>query len=149
MLRCFLCYSKIAFFACCLWYPLDVLVVRVCVCVCVCAHMLSHVRLFETPWTVAHQAPLSIEFSWQEYWSELPFPPPGDLPDPGIKPISLAAPTLAGRFFTTAPPGMPPSCACCSCSLNINIYWISTICQALGNFSEENIKISAIVELVL
>ena len=42
--------------------------------------MLSRVWLFETPWTIAHQAPLSTEFSWQEYWSELPFPPPGDLP---------------------------------------------------------------------
>ena len=57
-----------------------------------------------TPWTVAHQAPLSMGFFQQEYWSGLPFPLPGDLPDPGIKPISLA---LAGRFFTTEPPGKP------------------------------------------
>ena len=49
-------------------------------------------------WTVAHQAPLSMEFSRQEYWSRLPFPTPGDLPDPGIEPESLASP--AGRFFT-------------------------------------------------
>ena len=52
---------------------------------------LSHVRLFETPWTVAYQTPLSVEFSSQEYWSGLPFPSPGDLPDPGIEPRS---PTL-------------------------------------------------------
>ena len=51
--------------------------------------MLSHVQLFATPWTVAHQAPLSMAFSRQEYWSGLPFPSPGDLPDPGIKLASL------------------------------------------------------------
>ena len=47
---------------------------------------LSHVRLFATPWNVAYQAPPSMEFSRQEYWSGLPFPSPGDLPDPGIEP---------------------------------------------------------------
>ena len=52
------------------------------------------------PWTVAHQAPLSVGFSSQEYWSGLPFPPAGDLPDPGIKPTSLVTPALAGGFFT-------------------------------------------------
>ena len=56
--------------------------VCVCVCVCVCAQLLSHVLLFETPWAIGRQAPLSMEFSR----SQLPFPPPGDLPDPGIKP---------------------------------------------------------------
>ena len=61
--------------------------------------------LFVTPWAIAHQAPLSMEFSRQEYWSGLPCPPPGDLPDPGIKSTSLVSPGLAGRFFTTAPPG--------------------------------------------
>ena len=59
---------------------------------------------FATPWTVAHQAPLSMGFSRQEYWSGLPFPSPGDLPDTGIKPVS---PALVCRFFTTAPPGKP------------------------------------------
>ena len=58
----------------------------------------------ETPWTVAHQAPLSMGFSRQEYWSGLPFPPPGNLPDPGNEPISPEFPALAGRFFTTEPP---------------------------------------------
>ena len=59
-------------------------------------------------WTVAHQAPLSMGLSWQEYWSGLPVPPPRDLPDPGIKPVSPAAPVLAGGFFITEPPGKPP-----------------------------------------
>ena len=66
--------------------------------------MLSRVRFFATLWTVAHQALLSVVFPRQEYWSGLPFPLPGDLPDPGIKP---ALPALAGGFFPTAPPGNP------------------------------------------
>ena len=61
---------------------------------------LSCVQLFAPPWTVAHQLPLSMEFSRQEYWSGLPFPIAGDLPDPGIKPVSLASPALASEFFT-------------------------------------------------
>ena len=65
--------------------------------------LFSLIRLFATPWTVAHQAPLSMEFFRREYWSELPFPSSGDLPDPGIKSMS---PTLAGGFFTTEPPGI-------------------------------------------
>ena len=69
-----------------------------------CAKLISHVWLFETLWTVAHQAPLSMEFSRQKFWSRLPFPSPGDLPDPGIEPVSHAFPSLAGRLFTTAPP---------------------------------------------
>ena len=56
-------------------------------------------------WTVAHQAPLSMEFSRQEYWNELPFPPPGDLSDPGIEPTFPVAPALAARLFTTEPLG--------------------------------------------
>ena len=63
---------------------------------------LSHVQLFATPWTIAHQAPLSMGFSRQEYWSGLPCSPPGDLPNPGIKPASLMSPALAGGFFTTS-----------------------------------------------
>ena len=55
-------------------------------------------HVFVTPWTVAHRVPLSVEFSRQEYWSALPFPSPGDLPNPGIEP---ASPALAGRFLTT------------------------------------------------
>ena len=60
-----------------------------------------------TPWTVACQAPLSAGFPRQEDWSELPFPSPGDLPDPWIGPMSLASPALAGGFFTTEPNGKP------------------------------------------
>ena len=62
------------------------------------------VRLFVTPRTAARQAPLSIGFSRQEYWSGLPFPSLGDLPGPGIKPVS---PALAGGFLTNEPPGKP------------------------------------------
>ena len=58
-----------------------------------------------TPCSVACQAPLSTRFSRQKYWSGLPFPFPGDLPDPGIEPASPASPALAGEFFTTKPPG--------------------------------------------
>ena len=65
---------------------------------------LSCVQLFATPWTVAHQAPLSMGFSRQEYWSGLPFPSPGDLPDSGIKPGS---PTLEADALTSEPPGKP------------------------------------------
>ena len=62
---------------------------------------------FVTPWTVANQLPRFMKFPRQEYWSGLSFPPPGDLPNPEIEPTSLASPALAGRFFTTAPPGKP------------------------------------------
>ena len=68
-------------------------------------HVLTHfsrVRLFATLWTVACQVPLSMGFAGQEYWSGLPFPPPGDLLNPGIKPESLTSPALAGGFFTTS-----------------------------------------------
>ena len=66
--------------------------------------LLSHVRLFVTPWTVAYQAPPSMEISRQEYWSGLPFPSPGDLPDPGIEPRS---PTLQADALPSEPPGKP------------------------------------------
>ena len=71
----------------------------------VCVH--AQLRLTLSPWTVAHQAPLSVGFFRQAYWSGLPFPPPGDLPDTGIEPTSPAAPTLAGRFFSTEPQELP------------------------------------------
>ena len=64
--------------------------------------LLSRVCLFVTPWTVAHQVSPSMGFSRQEYWSGLPFPSPGDAPDPVIKPVSS---TLAGGFLATVPPG--------------------------------------------
>ena len=61
--------------------------------------------VFDPMETVAHQVPLSMGLSRQEYWSGLPFPPPGDLPDPEIEPASPVSPALAGRIFTTVPPG--------------------------------------------
>ena len=67
----------------------------------------SRVRLFVTPWTATHQAPPSLGFPRQEYWSGWSFSSPGNLPDPGIKPTSQMSPALAGRFFTTEPPGTP------------------------------------------
>ena len=66
-----------------------------------CAHLLSCIQLFVTLWTVAYQVLLSMEFSRQEYHSGLPFPTPGYLPHPGIKPLSLASSALAGRLFPT------------------------------------------------
>ena len=82
---------------------------RVCVCVHVCANVHTVMSdSFVTPWTVAHQASLSIGFSRQACWSVLPFPPPGDLPNPGVKPEAPAAsPALADGFFTTALLGKP------------------------------------------
>ena len=68
----------------------------------------SRVRLFLTPGTVARQVSLSMGFSRQEYWSGLPFPPPGDLPDSGIKPISLVPPAVAGGVFITSTPWEAP-----------------------------------------
>ena len=75
--------------------------------ICCCFLLFSHSVVSDslaTPWTVACQAPLSMEFSRQESWSGLPFPPPGDLPDRAIEPTS---PALAGGFFTTEPPWKP------------------------------------------
>ena len=66
---------------------------------------LSRVCLTVTSRTIAYQAPLSFGFSRQEYWNGLPFPPPGDLPNPGIKPVSPASSALASGFITTEPPG--------------------------------------------
>ena len=70
-----------------------------------CACVFSHMELFVTPWTVAHQAPLSLEFSRQEYRSGLRCPPPGDLPNPGIKPASPASLALQADSLYTEPPG--------------------------------------------
>ena len=70
---------------------------RACVCVCVCVCLVAQsCPTLSAPWT-----PLSMEFSREEYWTELPFPALGDLPDSGIEPISLASPALAGGFLTT------------------------------------------------
>ena len=74
--------------------------------VCLCILLLSQIRLFATQWIVAHKVLLSMEFSRQEYWSKLPFPPPGDLPD-RIKLTSPVSLILARRFFPAKPPGKP------------------------------------------
>ena len=79
----------------------------VCMCVCLCAQPLSRVWLLATPWTVAHQAPLPMGLSQQEYWSGLTFLPPGDLSDQGIKPASPVSSALVGGFFTSEPHGNP------------------------------------------
>ena len=68
---------------------------------CVLSHF-SQVQLFMTLWTIAHQTPLSMGFSRQEYWSGLLCPPPGDLPDSGVGPTSLMSPALGGEFFTAS-----------------------------------------------
>ena len=98
-------------------------------CVCV----LGGVQLFVTLWTVALQAPLSMEFSRQEYWSGLPSPPAGDLPDPGIEPRSLVSPALAGGFFTTEPPGKLPGKP-----LLFPCEWVS-ISQACGQAGSDSL----------
>ena len=110
------------YFATSLYYfSIEMLATHVCKGPSVC-QSLSRVWLFATPWTVAHQAPLSMGFSRQEYWSGLPFSPPGDLPDPVIKPTSpppgdlpdsgikassVCFPALSGGFFTPTAPGEP------------------------------------------
>ena len=75
---------------------------------------------FVIPWTVALQAPLAVGFPRQEYWSWLLFPSPEDLPDPGIEPMS---PTLAGRFFTTEPPGKPLLFLCTTINCDAGRDW--------------------------
>ena len=81
-------------------------IVKACVHVCEVASVVS--SSFAAPWTVAHQAPLSMGVSRQECWSGLPFPPPGDLPNPGMEHSSPMSPALVGVFFTTVPPGRIP-----------------------------------------
>ena len=93
-----------------------------------CAHVLgplSHVRLFAAPWIVARQAPLSMRFSQQEYWSALPSSPPGNLPDPGAEPVSWSCISyIAGRFFTAEPPGNPPHpLSCCQTAEKLLLCW--------------------------
>ena len=77
------------------------LILRIDICTCMLS-CFSHVQLFATPWTVAHQAPLSMGFPRQEYWSRLLCPSPGDIPHPRIELVSLMSPALADGFFTTS-----------------------------------------------
>ena len=88
-------------------------------CVLCSVWLLNHVGLFVTPWTVDCQAPLSMEFSRQEYWSGLPCPLPGDLPNPGIKPRSLA---LQANSLMSEPPGKPKNTGVGSLSLLQGIF---------------------------
>ena len=74
---------------------------QTCLIACMLGHF-SRVQFFATLWTVAYQAPQSMGFPRQEYWNGLPFPSPGDLPDPEIEPMSLMSPALSGGFFTTS-----------------------------------------------
>ena len=80
--------------------------------VCVCVPGCSVVSNSAIPWTIAHQAPLSMGFPRQEYWSGSPFPSPEDLPDSEIESASLASPVLAGGFFTNVSPGKPKVHSC-------------------------------------
>ena len=108
---------------------------RVCVCVlvvhaCVLGHF-SRVPLFEIPWTVAHQAPLSMGFFRQEYWV-LPFPLLGDLPHPGIEPVSLTSPTLAGRFFTTNATWEAPAIVATATIISTSTCQLQSLCHISG-----------------
>ena len=89
-----------------------VYICMICICMnmCVLSHF-SRVLLFVTPWTAACQAPLSMGFSWQEYWSGLPCPPPGHVPDPGIEPMSLTS-TCIGRWVLYPQCHMGSPCIC-------------------------------------
>ena len=88
----------------------------------------SHVQLVATLWTIARQASLSMGFSRQKYWSGLPFPSPGDLPNPGIEPTSLMSPALAGRFFTTSATWEPQSASQSVVTDSLRPHWLA--CQA-------------------
>ena len=95
--------------------------------------VLSRVWLFAAPWTVACQAPLSVEFCRQEYWSGLPLPTPEDLPDPGIEPSSLKSPALVGGFFITSATWEAPSVSY-RCSLFLGL-WPPRICNFGSNLN--------------
>ena len=95
-----------------------------------CVRMISHficVWLFVTLWTVARQAPLSMGFFRKEYWSGLPCPPPGDLPDPGIEPMYLMSPALAAGFFALSPTWKKPTYTYCAMLCLIVTPWISPL----------------------
>ena len=108
---------------------------RYVVCFYFRPHACSVMSDSATPWTRAHQAPLAMEFSRQECWSGFPFPIPGDLSDPEIKPTSLLSPTSAGRFFPTVLPGN-----CVSCDIGSHVFGfpsvtISSVHHLLKRFS--------------
>ena len=96
------------------------------------AQLLSHVQLFSTLWIIVCHAPLSMEFSRQEYWCGLPVPTPGDLPDPGIEPTFLASSALAGGFLPDEPLGKPGP---------FWIHWFSANSQKMGFRTKAILKI--------
>ena len=100
---------------------------------------MSFSHVFGTPWTVAHQAPPSMWFSRQEYWSGLPFPSPGDLPDPGIEPMS---PTLQADALTSEPPGKS------KVPLLNKIYFFDTVKQGSNNSSEFIVRSLLLILLI-
>ena len=102
----------------------------------------SHVQLFATPWTVAHQAPLSMGLSRQEYWSGLPFPSPGDLPDPGIEPRS---PALQTDTLLSEPPGKPAGAILSFISKDGEGRWLLKVFpEERGHFSPRNSLVSMV-----
>ena len=112
----------------------DSVTCRISFSACACA--LSCVQLFVILWTVARPASLFMEFFRQESWSELPFPPPGDLLDPGIEPATPASPALASEFFTTVPPGGPVFPQACIRKRNCDLAKILVrIFIVISNFS--------------
>ena len=100
---------------------------------------LSRVRLFATPWTVAYQAFPSMGFSRQEYWSGLPFPSPGDFPNPGIE---LGSPTLEADVLTSEPPGKLPNICISSVQLNSVAQLCPTLCNPMNHSSQASLSIT-------
>ena len=92
-----------------------ILCILLVVIYCVCAWSLSRVQFFATTWVAAHQAPLSLGFSRQEYCSGLPCPPPGYLPDPGVEPAPPASPALQANSLPLTHPGSSVTYCCCCC----------------------------------
>ena len=86
--------------------------------------MLSHIRLLATPWTAVCQAPLSLGFSRQEYWGGVPFPPPGNLPNPGIEPESLTSTALPGDSLPLMLPGMPYFNSRSTIKMSAHKFWL-------------------------
>ena len=113
---------------------------------CVCVHVLScfsRVWLFATLWTVVRQAPLSMEFSRQEYWSVFSCPPPGDLPNPGIEPVS---PALTGRLFTTSTTWETPPTSIQHFKMSTGILDTWNLVKWYHGWRSLSIKLSAMME---
>ena len=123
---------------------MPILSVLSCMLCCAVLRHFSHVWLFATQWTIAHQSPLSLGFSRQQYWSGLQWPPPGELPNPGIEPTSLMSPALAGGLFITGTTWEAPLSVYYSRNHIILSYlhWINI--QVLFNFKSYNFFITYI-----